>query len=188
MKYYKFIILCSLFLLSGCAGESASKTEDDMIHIDWDYGVRYIVNENNNDTLSEIRLYIDPEREGVIASLAITVPKDIDETDEKITNEMMQLYNTEMSISEEKKYTYIYPENDGIHEFIRINFFIDDDIDATVINQYLGLEEELEDGVLYYEEELLNSENFRYKWILEKGTYENNISFSGDAKYDYPFK
>lgn len=89
MKYYKFIILCSLFLLSGYAGESASKTEDDMIHIDWDYGVRYIVNENNNDTLSEIRLYIDPEREGVIASLAITVPKDIDETDEKITNEMM---------------------------------------------------------------------------------------------------
>lgn len=81
---------------------------------------------------------------------------------------MMQLYNTEMSISEEKKYTYICPENDGIHEFIRINFFIDDDIDATVINQYLGLEEELEDGVLYYEEELLNSENFRYKWILEK--------------------
>ena len=54
-----------------------------MIHIDWDYGVRYIVNENNKDTLSEIRLYIDPEREGVIASLAITVPKDIDETDEK---------------------------------------------------------------------------------------------------------
>ena len=65
------------------AGESASKTEDDMIHIDWDYGVLYIVNENNKDTLSEIRLYIDPEREGVIASLAITVPKDIDETDEK---------------------------------------------------------------------------------------------------------
>lgn len=179
-------ISCFSLLLSGCTIGSTNETEDQMIHIDWDYGVRYVVNENNANALSEVRLYIDPQREDVIASLSVTLPKEMDDVDEKEAVELMQLYNTEMSVMKEMKCTYVYPENDGIHEFIRLNFFLDDDTDISAMIQYLGLEEEFEDGILYYEKELLNSENFRYQWILEEGNFENNISFSNDSEYDYP--
>lgn len=179
-------ISCFSLLLSGCTIGSTNETEDQMIHIDWDYGVRYVVNENNANALSEVRLYIDPEREDVIASLSVTLPKEMDDVDEKEAVELMQLYNTEMSVMKEMKCTYVYPENDGIHEFIRLNFFLGDDTDISAMIQYLGLEEEFEDGILYYEKELLNAENFRYQWILEEGNFENNISFSNDSEYDYP--
>ncbi len=186
MMIFRYFILCFCFLLSGCAGTSTEKIEDQMVHIDWNYGVRYVVNENNTDALSNIELHIDPEHEDIIVALYITVPQNLGDTDEKDADELMKLYNTKMSVVKEKKCTYVYPEKDGIHEFIRINFFVDDDTDISAMIKWLGLEEEFEDGILRYEEELLKSENFRYKWILEEGKFENNISFSGDSKYDYP--
>ena len=103
MMYFKFIVLCFCLLLSGCGGRPTEKTEDQTNHIDGDYGVRYVVNENVDNSLSDIVLHIDPEHEDVIVALNITVPKDIDDNHEKDADELMELYNTKMSMMKEKK-------------------------------------------------------------------------------------
>ena len=66
-----------------------------------------------------------------------------------------------------------YPENGGYNEFIRINFAKEnlDLKDYPLLVEYLGLEKELEDGILYYKEEL-----FRYKLFLEEGNFSDNIT------------
>ena len=48
--------------------------------------------------------------------------------------------------------------------------------DYPLLVEYLGLEKELEDGILYYQEELLKSETFRYKLFLEEGNFSDNIT------------
>lgn len=156
-----------------------------MIQIDWNYGVRFLVNENSSDHIADLTLHIDPQREDVIAALYITVPKDRVDISEQEADELMQSYNTKLSVMKEKKCTYVYPQKEGTHEFIRLNLFLDDDTDISAMIKWLGLEKEFEDGLLYYEEELLKSENFRYKWILKEGHFEKNISSTGDSKYDY---
>lgn len=80
-----------------------------------------------------------------------------------------------------------YPENGGYHEFIRINF-AKEELDLKeypLLVEYLGLEKELEDGILYYQEELLKSETFRYKLFLEEGNFSDNITLVGVSQYDY---
>ena len=68
----------------------------------------------------------------------------------------------------------------------------DDELEGTIseeareLLEYVGLTDELSDNVLYYEEELLKSDSFKYKWIIDNGTFDNNISFLQLEEYEYP--
>ena len=50
--------------------------------------------------------------------------------------------------------------------------------------KYLGLNLEYSDGLLLYDE-LKKAENFIYKNVITNGDKITNISFNGDAKYEF---
>ena len=182
MKKIILLISISLILL-GC-------TEIE-VQLDWQYGVKYRV-ESESNRGGTLTLYLDPVNTDVVAALFITPVY----TNEEINSEIVELLEEENSTNfrnqKNEKTIYCYFDNGDnkwkYQEWIRINFSKEDlnlKEHPTLI-EYLGLEKELEDGILYYQEELLKSETFKYKWMLEKGVFENNVSFMRDPKYDYP--
>lgn len=179
------MILC-LFLF-GC-----SKID---IQVNWNYGINYHVACGTNfGKEGSLTIYLDPDHPDVVASLFVTPSYDyyaIDpETEEKLESENSTNHRNQRY--EKTVYDYdesLSPENTPQSiEWIRINFYMDElDLkEHPLLIEHLGLEKELEDGILYYKEELLKSETFKYKWLIEKGEFKNNISFVQDPKYDYP--
>ena len=67
-----------------------------------------------------------------------------------------------------------------------INFYLDgfDTNNAEEVMKYLGLNLEYFDGLLLYDE-LKKAENFIYKNVITNGDKITNISFNGDAKYEF---
>lgn len=185
MKKLFLLILC--LVLTGC-----SKID---IQVNWNYGVHYDVkNEADFEKQGLLTIYLDPDHPDVIASLFVTPGYEyyaIDpETEEKLESENSTNHRNQRY--EKTVYDYmefLSPENTPQSmEWIRINFYMDElDLkEHPLLIEHLGLEKELEDGILYYKEELLKSETFKYKWLIEKGEFKNNISFVQDPKYDYP--
>ena len=77
-------------------------------------------------------------------------------------------------------------ENGKNFERIVINFYLDgfDTNNAEEVMKYLGLSLEYADGLLLYDE-LKKAENFIYKNVITNGDKITNISFNGDAKYEF---
>ncbi len=139
-------------------------------------------------------IYLDPDHPDVIAALFITPDYNYNAIDLETAEKLEKENSTNHQNQRYEKTVYDYieflsPEDTPQSmEWIRINFHIDElDLkEHPLLIEHLGLEKELKDGVLYYKEELLKSETFKYKWLIEKGEFENNICFIKDPKYDYP--
>ncbi len=180
MKKIILLISISLILL-GC-----TKIE---VQLDWQYGVRYSVDSESKNG-GTITIYLDPVNTDVIASLFVTPYYHGDVIDPQIIELLEEENSTNLKNKKNEKTVYYYMgDSVGLYqENIRINLFREDLNlkEHPYLVEYLGLEKELEDGILYYKEELLKSETFKYKWMLEEGVFENNVSFMRDPKYDYP--
>lgn len=183
----KLILITLCLVLSAC-----SKLD---IQINWDYGVHYNINDTSDSgRVGTLTIYLDPDHPDVVASLFVTPGYEyyaIDpETEEKLEKENSTNHRNQRY--EKTVYDYmefLSPEDTPQSmEWIRINFYIDElDLkEHPLLIEHLGLEKELEDGILYYQEELLKSETFKYKWLIEEGEFSNNVSFARDSKYDYP--
>ncbi|MBE6114188.1 MAG: hypothetical protein E7191_03830 [Erysipelotrichaceae bacterium] len=188
-KVFLPLTLCMLisFVLVGC-----SKTID--IKYDKDYGVRYDV--SDNDIASFVLIKIDPEHEDVVSDLRIWVELTEEEyKDKELVKELQMDSNSNLNMMNDSFSTYFYQEGEEYSfEVIDLQFYKDDELESTIseeareLLEYVGLTDELSDNVLYYEEELLKSDSFKYKWIIDNGTFDNNISFLQLEEYEYPRK
>ena len=57
--------------------------------------------------------------------------------------------------------------------------------DAGKLIDYLGINEIVNGSVLCYNNGLLQCDRFRYKYIIDDGIYTDNISFTGEGRYEY---
>lgn len=128
----------------------------------------------------------------MVAALFITCFYEPDTVDQEMAEKLMQENSPNHQNSKNEKTVYELQKQSGgkSAEWIRINFSRDDLNlkEHALLIEYLGLEKELADGILYYEKELLKSKTFRYQWLLEEGSFESNISFTKNPKYEYPKK
>jgi len=157
------------------------------------YGVRYIVNGENVSTL---RVNVDMIGNEVITAISI-----VHSSDNVENKDAQRLYDSfpedvrgmtrGVSYQSNKNevpmhYLYQMQRGQGYFEMITLNFYHDDYVkyDMNNMYEYLGLSTEMSDGKITYEE-LINSETFRFKWIVQQGEFENNISFMQQEKYDF---
>lgn len=185
MKKCWMIALVFSFLLAGC-----SKMD---IQIEWNYGVRYQFGFESNEYHSgSVTIFLDPQNPDVVAALFVTCFYESDAVEQERVALLKQENSTNYQNKHEKTvYDYHVSYSDQeirAIERIHINFSAEDLnlCEHPLLIEQLGLEKELKDGILYYEKELLKSETFRYKWIMDNGEFIKNISIVGDPQFDYP--
>ncbi len=179
MKKMKRWMSCCLVAFVLCACHTMD------IQVDWNRGVRYRV---DNEKPSWITLYLDPQNEDVIAAMEISVWHEKEMEDQDILQQLQSDTNT--LLKDRKTVISVVQfahEDEGVNDDIQINFFKDElkPQDIELLMSWLGLEKEYQDGFLKYEEELLKSTTFRYRWVLSEGELMKNISVDGNPDYDY---
>ncbi len=144
------------------------------------YGVRYIL---GDDQWLTIKLYDDTDE---IYFLNI-----VSEFNEYTVAKMNELKVGSLNDDKEKScaiYHYSFKDNNKLDEFILLNWSLEEfDFDNyKKLIEYIGLSQELSDGILTLDE-LRNSGNFKYKYFFDEGEYYNNISLANDKRYDVPY-
>ena len=171
-KFCKFILTFSLFIIFGCSKVTA-------IEYDAQYGVEYYIKSDNS--FYSIVVHLDPKHQDIVSSLSITSTTDI--LTQELSSTLMSKYYNYPPFDEDRSTTYYFSDD---MLFIEIDFYRIDSVDEIFdLITYLGLQEELKDKVLYYEKELLNSENFIFAHVFKNGIYNNNISLTKESKYNY---
>ena len=161
------IIVVFLVMALGCTTKPA---------YDRNYGIMF------SDEMVHITIRTDYKKSGEILQLYIT-----NEESDGIL-EKTEGINTDLSKEDEAPITYYvqHKENGKNFERIVINFYLDgfDTNNAEEVMKYLGLNLEYFDGLLLYDE-LKKAENFIYKNVITNDDKITNISFNGDAKYEF---
>lgn len=179
--------LICVFLFVGCH----QKLD---ISYDSQYGVRYTLNDNNKESFVLVKL--DPDNKDVVSMLRVWVNIEEDDNIPKETVQRLQSSsNNNLSLIDDMYSTFFYQEvKDNSFYVINLNLYMDDELETAIseeakeIIEYIGLDEEFKDNVLYYEKELKNSQTFKFKWIIDNGTFNNNISLLQLEEYAYPKK
>lgn len=176
--------------LTGCTHNNVC------ISYDSNYGVMYEVEQtSNNLSFSTLKVYIDPTNDDVVSRIVINQYVDSkDGLDGETVRKLKANHNTSAEFINEFHSSYIYKSYEngnynkkGYSETIVLDLYESSVIsNANDLITYIGLSEELKDGVLYYRDELLNSNNFKYSNIIEQGKMINNLSLVNDPKYTYP--
>ena len=149
------ISISMVFSLFGC---------DKAMTFDNEYGVRYLLNEDNF-----ITIHLDPNDSRTITMITIV------STDELYGNgENLDEYPDDS----DSEANVIYNRND-YQEFIRIRFYngISSE-ELSAISQYLNFSFATKTDI----HDLLDSRTFFYRKILSDGEFINDISFSGNHK------
>ena len=187
-RNYIFLVakcLLCVAMLMGC-GKKIDITYDNQ------YGVRYTVNSNGNESFVLIKL--DPNNQDVVSMLRIWIHFDeSDKLSKDVVAALQKSSNNTLSYMDEMVSTFFYQESDMSSFYVvNLNFYMDDQLKSSMSNEakelidYIGLSDELKDNVLYYEAELKHSQNFKYKSIIEEGSFNNNISLLQLKEYAYP--
>ena len=145
---------------------------------DSQYGVGYYLND------SGITIHLDKNYYDRIAEIWITSSKS-----KSMLYEVSNNWNTDITKTNDYPITYYVSRNeDGTYfEYIVLRFFMDefDKNDAGKLIDYLGINEIVNGSVLCYNNGLLQCDRFRYKYIIDDGIYTDNISFTGEGRYEY---
>lgn len=149
-------------MISGCSSK---------INYNPEYGVRYMA---SPDTF--ITIAVDPDNSKTISKLTITATGDL------IGNSKnMEEYIVSKLSDEDGSIPVEYYKNDT-QEVIVVRFYSDNmkQENLKVISEYLGFDFTAKTNI----KDLVKSDTFKYKEIIENGEFVNDISFAGSK----PFK
>ncbi len=168
MKKLYTVIIISLILITGCSKKELTYVKDN--------GYMYTLANEKGDSWLLVRL--DPTDDMTITSLSIVAYQK--EAPGESVSEKLSLENPKGDDFESTFCEYSLSDyGDEYAERILINFFVDGDLtDHQQLVEYLGLKDELEDGILS-DDELKNAQDFRYKDLFE-GEFTDVISALGD--------
>lgn len=153
---------------------------DKLVH-EQNYGVRYVQKEVGQKE-SSVRINLDMNDSKTITALCIVYQSQNSYNADAVN--LRGIYADDTAYGNSLPIVYFYKvQESGYLEMIFVNFYMKEFENEEKLIQYLGLDSEWSDGVLSLDE-LKASETFRFKDILEKGEYSNNISFAGESKYN----
>ena len=153
------------------------------VQYDSQYGVKYQL----DDLSKSVVVHLDPTNNDVVSSILITSSNS--SLNEDIAYSLMKNHFNYFPFDNVKETTYYISKNNDSNlyfECIEIDFYRLENMDQVKdLLQYLQLEKELEDGILYYQEELLKTDDFIFSSVLDEGIFYNNISMTQEEKYEY---
>lgn len=165
------LVITVLFIICGCSGCSKKVVYES------NYGIRYDYDKTH------VTIRTDFNKSGEVLDLIIT-----NETSETKLTDAAGI-NSDLSKEDDVPVTYYAEQKDDgtVFERIVIHLYKEDFDPKTAegLFEYLGLTEEFKDKVIYYSDELLKAEDFRYQRTIREGTATTNISFDGDRKYEF---
>lgn len=157
-----FLCIAAIFMICGCSTK---------IKYDPQYGVWYL-----GPSESNIRITVDPNNSKTISKLTITATGDLIGNSKGI-----EIYEVNKPSDEDGSIPVEYYKSE-LMETIVIRFYSDNmkQEDLNTLSECLGFDFTAKTNI----KDLVNSDTFKYKEIIENGDFLNDISFFGNK----PFK